>query len=100
MKTFKTTIVILLVCILASCSKDEVIPTLVAPIVYEEESPLSALLSRMHNTNTFPNSPGGMTQAGYIFKPMVSGKINAIIVKIPATNNALKVFYGIKLHLH
>jgi hypothetical protein len=91
MKTLKTTIVILLFILSASCSKDEA-PTPVTPIIYGEENPLFTFLSRMPNIHPYVNAAGGIAQTGYIFKPTVKGKINTLTVKLPATNSALKVF--------
>jgi hypothetical protein len=88
MKTLKATILILLVFFASACSKDES----ETPIVYGEENPLFAFLSRMPNIHSYDDALEGTTQMGYIFKPTVKGKINSLTVKIPAINSALKVF--------
>ena len=42
-------------------------------------------------TYTYINELGGIAQVGMSFTPLVKGKINAIVVKIPSVNNNLKV---------
>lgn len=96
--SLKTLVLLGLVLTLVNCSNDDE-TTPVASIVYGEENPLFAFLSRMPNTDTFVNDIGGIAQTGYIFKPTVKGKINSLIVKIPSTNSALKVFLWDKVTL-
>lgn len=106
MKTLKTIIVILALSLgVLSCSKEDSAslaatpPAVVTPIIYGEENPHFAFISRMPNITPYTNAIGGAAQMGYIFKCTEKGKINALIVKIPATNNALKVYLWDKVTL-
>ena len=106
MKTLKATIIVLVLTIFTvSCSKDDAAPTPVTPpvtinpVIYGEENPHFAFISRMPNITPFINAIGGPSQTGYIFKCTEKGKINAFVVKIPATNSALKVFLWDKVTL-
>jgi len=93
-KTMKNIIQILLLTIaITACSKKET----KTPIIYGEENPLHGFLSQLfyyQETYTWINEPGGgIAQVGMGFIPLVKGKINAIVVKIPETNNNLKVIF-------
>ncbi|MCT2560361.1 DUF4082 domain-containing protein [Chryseobacterium herbae] len=74
----------------ASCSKDEdeAVPQ---PIVYAEENPLN----KYHETTGFTTVTNfinaGNYEFGLVFSPNVKGKINAITVKLPDVNPALKI---------
>ncbi len=72
-----------------SCKKDKA-----EPIIYGEENPLNGCLAQLgyfQESYTWINEIGGIAQVGMTFTPLVKGKINALVVKIPAVNNALKV---------
>lgn len=74
-----------------SCKKETKEPT-----IYGEENPLNGFLATIgyyEETYNWINEPSGVAQVGMSFIPKVKGKINAITVKIPATNNALKVIF-------
>ncbi len=82
--------ILLLTIAITACSKKET----KTPIVYGEENPLNGFLSQLfyfQETYTWINELGGIAQVGMSFTPLVKGKINAIVVKIPAVNNNLKV---------
>lgn len=75
-----------------SCSKKET----KEPLIYGEEDPLNGFLSQLgyyQETYDWINELGGIAQVGMGFTPLVKGKVNAIVVKIPATNNNLKVIF-------
>jgi hypothetical protein len=86
----KTIIILLFTIVIISCSKEEN----KTPIIYGEENPLNGFLSQLfyyEETYTYINELGGIAQVGMSFTPLVKGKINAIVVKIPTINNNLKV---------
>lgn len=86
----KTIIILLFTIVIISCSKEEN----KTPIIYGEENPLNGFLSQLfyyEETYTYINELGGIAQVGMSFTPLVKGKINAIVVKIPSVNNNLKV---------
>lgn len=71
-----------------SCSKDDDEPT---PVVYHEEDPLNKYheLAGFTTTSNFVNA--GDYEFGLAFSPNVKGKINSLIVKLPASNANLRV---------
>lgn len=76
--------------LLAGCSKKDK----PEPVVYGEEDPLPGFLARSfysQETYTWINELGGVAQYGMSFVPLVNGKINSLVIKIPAANDALKV---------
>ena len=84
--------IILFLCLTLAVSnfrKDDEEPT--APIIYPEESPLSAYITNtgFSETSNFINS--GDYEFGLVFSPNVNGKIKAITTKISDISNALRV---------
>lgn len=64
------------------------------PVVYGEEDPLPGFLARSfysQETYAWINELGGMGQFGMSFIPLVNGKINSLVIKMPAANEAIKV---------
>lgn len=90
MKTFKTFFAVLTLVILEiSCSSDDQ----AKPITYEEENPLDVYmsLSGFNQKTRIVKDASVFSEAGFKFKPAVTGKINSFIVKIPDTNSGLRV---------
>jgi hypothetical protein len=74
---------------LLSCSKSDDTP---ATVTYQEENPLSGFLTSTgfsQNATTFVNT--GAEAFGYSFIPKVKGKIKAILVKLPSSDNNVVV---------
>lgn len=88
MKTFKTIFTILSVALLTvSCSSDDK-----DAIKYNEENPLDAYLAGSgFSQKAMDVKNSGIYEYGFSFKPTVTGKINALIVKIPDVNAALRI---------
>lgn len=90
MKTFKTIFVLLTFSFLViSCSSDNNEPE---AVVYNEENPFEIYMAYSGfsgSTGNVVNS--GIYEFGFSFKPTVTGKINSLIVKLPTTNDALRV---------
>ncbi len=90
MKTLQKVSILILLLFLTSCSKDDD-PTPNVP-VYNEENPLQSFLTTTgFNQQTMEQTATNDLLAGLSFKPTVTGKINSILVKLPAINNNLKV---------
>ena len=89
MKTLKTTIAILALSLFTiSCSKDDE----ASKKVYEIENPLAQYLINTGFKNAYPTIPGlGFYEVGFTFKPLVSGKIISINIKLPDVKNNIKV---------
>lgn len=77
--------------ILISCSKNE--PKLVEAIIYPEENPLENYLVLMsfNEFGSLVSLNGKSTEIGFSFKPMVTGKINSIYLRIHKTGFGTKV---------
>lgn len=90
MKTLKTILTLFTVAIFAaSCSNDDNNPD---PVKYNEENPLDAYLAGSgFSQKAVDQKNAGIYEYGFSFKPTVTGKINAIIVKIPDVNATLRV---------
>lgn len=90
MKTLKMFLAILSVALVTiSCSSDDDTPD---PIKYAEENPLDAYMAGSgfsQKATDVKNS--GIFEYGFSFKPTVTGKINAIIAKIPDVNTSLRI---------
>ena len=83
MKTIQKTIAILSIIILIfSCSKDdEPTPTPIA-VVYPEENPLPIFLTTTgFNQQILEGTSSANSESGFSFRPMVKGKINALVIK-------------------
>ncbi|MBF4515002.1 DUF4082 domain-containing protein [Flavobacterium sp. ANB] len=89
MKTLKTLFAVLSVALITfSCSSDNDSDA----VKYSEENPLDAYLAGSgFNQKALDQKNAGIYEYGFSFKPTVTGKINAIIVKIPDVNAALRV---------
>lgn len=87
MKTIKTTILLVITfLLLLSCSKDDTPEA----TLYADENPIPVFLTSTgfsQNATTFVNT--GAEAFGYSFIPKVKGKIKAILVKLPTTDNAI-----------
>lgn len=90
MKTLKTILTLFTVAIFAaSCSSDDNNPD---PVKYNEENPLDAYMAGSgFSQKAVDQKNAGIYEYGFSFKPTVTGKINAIIVKIPDVNATLRV---------
>jgi hypothetical protein len=92
MKTVKALAAVLFLgTISISCSKSDPDPT-PQPTVYAEQNPLTGYLAAtgfdQKTTNRVNN---GDYEFGYSFIPLVKGKINAIVAKIPDAHAAMRV---------
>jgi hypothetical protein len=87
-KTLKTTLAIIALTFLSiSCNKDDDTPT---PIL--EQNPLAGFLAASgFDQNTTSLVDVGDYEQGFTFKPLVNGKMTAIVVKIPDVRNGLRV---------
>lgn len=85
----KTITTILLLIITFSCSKNDPAPV---PKVYPEENFLPTFLTNsglsLYSTFIDENTNA---EFGLAFKPLVKGKINSFIVRIPQANNVIRV---------
>lgn len=90
MKTLKTIFTILSITILTfSCSSEDEKPE---AIKYNEENPLDAYMAGTgFSQKAVDVKNSGIYEYGFSFKPTVTGKINALIVKIPDVNSALRI---------
>ena len=88
MKFLKTIFTILSVALFtASCSSDDD-----NSIKYAEENPLDAYMAGSgFSQKAVDVKNSGIYEYGFSFKPTVTGKINALIVKIPDVNPALRI---------
>ncbi|MBZ4036365.1 DUF4082 domain-containing protein [Flavobacterium sp. 17A] len=87
MKTFKTIITVLVTAILAiSCSSDKDDKK-----TYPTENPLDAYYTATGFTTVTNFINSGDYEFGLAFTPTVKGKINAITLKLPATNPSVRV---------
>ena len=89
MKTLKIIFVFAILAIFTSCSKnDDETPITQNP----EVNPLEGyLVSTGFNERTVPILIAPFSEFGLSFKPLVNGKITAVVVKIPDVNGALRV---------
>jgi hypothetical protein len=90
MKSLKTLITLLAVTLFTiSCSSDDDKPEAVK---YNEENPLDAYMAGSgFSQKAVDVKNSGIYEYGFSFKPTVTGKINALIVKIPDVNSALRI---------
>jgi len=90
MKTLKTIIALFTISIFAiSCSSDDDKPE---EVKYAEENPLDAYMAGSgFSQKAVDVKNSGIYEYGFSFKPTVTGKINALIVKIPDVNTALRI---------
>ena len=88
MKTLKTIFSLLIIAIFTiSCSNDDD-----NGAKYSEENPLDIYLSATgFSQKAVDVKNSGIYEYGFSFKPTVTGKINAFIVKIPDVNPALRL---------
>lgn len=89
MKTLKTIFTLLTIAIFTiSCSSDNDGES----VKYNEENPLDAYLAASgFSQKSVDQKNAGIYEYGFSFKPTVTGKIKALIVKIPDVNAALRV---------
>ncbi|QQV04255.1 MULTISPECIES: DUF4082 domain-containing protein [Chryseobacterium] len=73
-----------------SCSKDDEAEQ-PAPVVYAEENPLAKYYETTGFTTSSDFINAGDYEFGLAFTPKVKGKINALVVKLPAVNSNLRV---------
>lgn len=73
-----------------SCSKDDEAEQ-PAPVVYAEENPLAKYYETTGFTTSTDFINAGDYEFGLAFAPKVKGKINALVVKLPAVNSNLRV---------
>lgn len=92
-KFLKVALIFSLVIFFTNCSKndDESAPIQI-PTPIESINPLSMyLITSGFNEKTTNQINNGDYEFGYSFTPNVNGKISALVVKIPATNSALRL---------
>jgi hypothetical protein len=89
MKTLKNLFILLLITISSvSCSSDDDKDA----VKYNDENPLDAYLAGSgFSQKAVDVKNSGIYEYGFSFKPTVTGKINALIVKIPDVNSALRI---------
>lgn len=95
MKTlFKRLFLLTLTISSLSCSHDDdpapVVPT---PPVYEEQNPLEGYLAATGFDHVTLGSTLVSAEFGISFKPLVNGKITAIVAKFPATNPHMRITF-------
>lgn len=97
MKTLtKNLFLLLIISSYLSCSNDDdpspapVIPT---PIVYEEQNPFTGYIIASGFTDVTPITTVQDTEFGLSFKPLVNGKITAIVAKFPTTNSYMRITF-------
>lgn len=77
-----------------SCSHDDdpapVVPT---PPVYEEQNPFEGYIIASGFTDVTPITTIQDTEFGLSFKPLVNGKITAIVTKFPTTNSHMRITF-------
>lgn len=90
MKTIKTAIVLLFgIFLIMSCSKKDPAPDIK---MYPEEDPLVQFLIKAGFINKSSGWQSfGNYEMGFTFKPLVNGKINALVINIPFATPSLKV---------
>ena len=90
MKTLKTIIALFTISIFTiSCSSDD---DKTEEVKYAEENPLDAYMAGSgFSQKAVDVKNSGIYEYGFSFKPTVTGKINALIVKIPDVNTALRI---------
>jgi hypothetical protein len=71
-----------------SCSSDDDAPT--AP-VFLEENPIPALIADAGYSETSITDLASSAEVGYSFTPLVSGKINALMLSLPVANANTRV---------
>lgn len=84
-------IISILAFVIFSCSKNDPKEPVV-PVVYPEENPMMVYMTASgfgQSTASFLNLNDN--EMGFSFRPEVTGKINAVLVKIPVINNAVRV---------
>jgi hypothetical protein len=91
MKTLKTIFSLFLLAVLAvSCSSDN--DNGPEPIKYAEENPLDAYMAGSgFSQKAVDVKNSGIYEYGFSFKPTVTGKINALVIKIPDVNPTLRI---------
>ncbi|MEO6176529.1 MAG: hypothetical protein ABIP27_15375 [Flavobacterium circumlabens] len=91
MKTLKTILSIFCLAVFAvSCSSDN--DNGPEPIKYAEENPLDAYMAGSgFSQKAVDVKNSGIYEYGFSFKPTVTGKINALVVKIPDVNPTLRI---------
>lgn len=90
MRTLKTILSILSIALLTiSCSSDD---DKEEAVKYNEENPLDAYMAGSgFSQKAVDVKNSGIYEYGFSFKPTVTGKINALVVKIPDVNAALRI---------
>ncbi len=84
----KTIATLVVTVILFSCSKsDDPAPEVLAPL----QDPFPGFLETSGLNNIVPSLNLGFKELGLSFSPLVKGKITAIVVKMPETQNGLRV---------
>lgn len=86
MKHLEKIVVLFIVSVMLSCSKDD------EAKVFPEENPLNPYLVEAGFDIAYPSLDGlGFFEIGFTFKPLVSGKINSVTLKIPDARDNLLV---------
>lgn len=86
----KAVLIFVLLLIISSCRKDDDPEPIPPPTVYPVENPMAAFMASLSDTT--PNIVNAASyEIGLVFTPKVKGNLNAIQVKLPTTNNLLRV---------
>lgn len=85
----KVVFVFVIMLTLAACRKDDD-PEPEPPVVYPVENPMAAYMASLSDTS--PTTVNAASyEIGLVFTPKVKGNLNAIQVKLPTVNSALRV---------
>lgn len=88
MKTLNNIILLCILLFSFACSKDEDSKSAQLP----EENPLQEYLANAGFNNAYTTIAGfGNYELGFTFKPLVNGKINSIVIKLPDVRNNIRV---------
>lgn len=90
-KFLKVALILSLAFFFTNCSESDDQPA-PAPTPIQSVNPLAMyLITSGFNEKTTNNINGGDYEFGYSFTPNVNGKITSLVVKLPATNSALRL---------
>lgn len=86
----KVVLIFVLLLTISSCRKDDDEEPIPPPIVYPVENPMATFMANLSDTT--PTTVNAASyEIGLVFTPKVKGNLNAIQVKLPTVNSALRV---------